>query len=302
MCYKINALILYNPYSGRGFNLCLEEVIEELKSYGFSDVSVFYPNYKGEIRAYLNLNLLRFELLVVFGGDGTLHEVLNGIAGSPKRPKILFIPNGTANDFSSGFNLSKNYKTSFRLIKEETTKIDIIKIDNEYFIYVLGCGKFTSISYDARFYFLKKRIGRLYYFIQAVKGLFLSSDLNLEITIKNRKINGKYFLFLILNTPRVAGFKIKNNFSVIDGKASLYLFRKTLFPIIVLFCFLFLNIKLMVEEYVFEKINIKSRGKLILNLDGERVESSKDINISVLKEEIEFYLPLNSELINKKSK
>lgn len=273
-----------------------------MKGYGYYNVSVFYPSYKGEIKKYLLKNSFRFDLLIVFGGDGTLHEVINGIVGNVKKPKILFVPNGTANDFASVFNLSKDYKKNLKLIKEESTKIDIMKIDNEYFLYVLGCGKFTSISYDTRFYFLKKRIGTLYYFIKALKSLFLSFNLTLEVNLLDKKTQGEYFLFLILNTPRVAGFKIKNNFSVVDGKASLYLFKKTIFPIFSLVCFFFFNIKVMVDEIVFKKLNIKSNEKLTLNLDGERVESTQDIYISVLKEELEIYLPLNSELINKKSK
>ena len=40
-----------------------------------------------------------YDLLIAAGGDGTLNEVVNGIAEQPNRPKLGIIPMGTVNDF-----------------------------------------------------------------------------------------------------------------------------------------------------------------------------------------------------------
>ena len=46
-----------------------------------------------------------YDLLIAAGGDGTLNEVVNGIAEQPNRPKLGVIPMGTVNDFGRALHL-----------------------------------------------------------------------------------------------------------------------------------------------------------------------------------------------------
>lgn len=48
-----------------------------------------------------------FPLLVVLGGDGTLHEVVNALGNRVDIP-IAYIPCGSGNDFARGVSLSRN--------------------------------------------------------------------------------------------------------------------------------------------------------------------------------------------------
>ena len=41
-----------------------------------------------------------FDLIVAAGGDGTINEVVNGIAPLEKRPMMAIIPAGTTNDYA----------------------------------------------------------------------------------------------------------------------------------------------------------------------------------------------------------
>ena len=47
-----------------------------------------------------NLNLDEYSSIIAVGGDGTLHEVVNGMMfrQDKKKVPIAFVPNGTGND------------------------------------------------------------------------------------------------------------------------------------------------------------------------------------------------------------
>jgi diacylglycerol kinase (ATP) len=48
------------------------------------------------------------DALIAVGGDGTLHEVVNGLMNraDSKRVPIAFIPNGSGNDTCHGFGIT----------------------------------------------------------------------------------------------------------------------------------------------------------------------------------------------------
>ena len=46
-----------------------------------------------------------YDVLIAAGGDGTLNEVVNGIAEKPNRPKLGVIPMGTVNDFGRALHI-----------------------------------------------------------------------------------------------------------------------------------------------------------------------------------------------------
>ncbi|WP_054637253.1 acylglycerol kinase family protein [Thalassobacillus sp. C254] len=50
------------------------------------------------------------ELILIYGGDGTVHECLNGLKEINPSPVIGVLPGGTANDFSRSLNVPQNIK------------------------------------------------------------------------------------------------------------------------------------------------------------------------------------------------
>jgi YegS/Rv2252/BmrU family lipid kinase len=57
------------------------------------------------------------ELLVVFGGDGTVHEVVNGIAGR-EGVELAVVPRGTGWDFARTHEIPKRLKDALRIAQE----------------------------------------------------------------------------------------------------------------------------------------------------------------------------------------
>ncbi|MCA0152064.1 diacylglycerol/lipid kinase family protein [Winogradskyella vincentii] len=91
------------------------------------------------------------DYLIAVGGDGTLHEVVNGLFQSNipanEYPTIGLLPQGSANDFSRTANITNSIQELFELIQSNTSKkIDLGKIiiqqtqETRYFINIAGIG------------------------------------------------------------------------------------------------------------------------------------------------------------------
>ncbi|MDB4292844.1 diacylglycerol kinase family lipid kinase [Maribacter sp.] len=97
------------------------------------------------------------DYLIAVGGDGTLHEVVNGLlqANVPanKYPTIGLLPQGSANDFARTAGINNTIEALFALIQSDSTqKIDLGKIqlqqtrETRYFINIAGVGLGAEVA------------------------------------------------------------------------------------------------------------------------------------------------------------
>jgi YegS/Rv2252/BmrU family lipid kinase len=89
-----------------------------------------------------------FRRVIAFGGDGTVHEVVNGLMQIPveQRPEFGVVPAGSGNDFSASLGIPRDPQEALELaLHSEARWIDaaLMKDDSgrsEYFINTLGIG------------------------------------------------------------------------------------------------------------------------------------------------------------------
>lgn len=68
-------------------------------------------------------------LLVVVGGDGSVHEVANGLAGLPATPPLAIVPRGTGWDFVRTFGIPRGIEEAARIALDgETREIDLGRV------------------------------------------------------------------------------------------------------------------------------------------------------------------------------
>src|SRR5699024_7213658 len=114
-----------------------------------------------------------FDLIVAVGGDGTINEVINGIAGHEHRPKLGIIPAGTTNDFAKALNIPRDTKKALKIItNNHSKKLDIGKVNDQYFMNIAGGGELTEVSYEVPSK-LKTMIGQLEYYFRGIELLQL---------------------------------------------------------------------------------------------------------------------------------
>ena len=86
--------------------------------------------------------------IIAAGGDGTLNEVINGIAKRVGDVRIGLIPLGTGNDFARCLNLPATLEENIDIVLSgETTAIDVVRTKSDrirYFINV-SAGGFSGL-------------------------------------------------------------------------------------------------------------------------------------------------------------
>lgn len=138
--------IIAHKYSGhRSGEKCLREIIEYSNANNI-EVNVHETKYRGhaeEIARELSSN--GTEKLAVIGGDGTFHEVLNGLdLDSPTR--LGFIPAGRGNDYVFGTGYNTDTISAFKdVLSDDVTTTDFIQVGNRRCLNVCGSGLDVSV-------------------------------------------------------------------------------------------------------------------------------------------------------------
>jgi len=79
------------------------------------------------------------ETVVAVGGDGTLNEVANGLAGSVTR--MAAVPVGTGNVFAKEFSLPPTVEGCLALLDEgKTVSVPLAKANDRYFVLLASAG------------------------------------------------------------------------------------------------------------------------------------------------------------------
>ena len=133
---------IINPQSGKGRGARLTKEIEKYcESHGI-EYKIHLTAAKGDgekIAHELTEENLNAEIIAV-GGDGTFHEVLNGLV-APSECTLGFIPAGRGNDFARSANLSRKVSEAMKVITNGNTKhIDYINCESRRCLNVAGTG------------------------------------------------------------------------------------------------------------------------------------------------------------------
>jgi YegS/Rv2252/BmrU family lipid kinase len=108
-----------------------------------------------------------FTTVVAAGGDGTVNEVVNGIAGSDVALGIL--PVGTMNVFAAELGLPGDLDEAWAVIRAgRTRRVDLVRANQQYFVQLAGVGLDAQVVQATSWNF-KKNFGPLSYVISAAQ-------------------------------------------------------------------------------------------------------------------------------------
>ena len=300
------ARIIYNPTSGKElFKRTLPDVLIKLEKAGF-ETSAYATEKIGDATTEAKRCLTQdYDVLIAAGGDGTLNEVINGIAEHPNRPKIGIIPMGTVNDFGRALHLPNDIMSAIDVIIEgHSTRVDIGKMNSRYFINLAAGGQLTQVSYETPSR-LKSIVGPFAYYIKGFEMLPQMKAVDLRIEYDEEVFQGEALLFLLGLTNSMAGFeKLVPDAKLDDGYFTLIIVEKANLAElghIMTLASRGEHIKHPKVHYKKAKsINISSFIDLQLNVDGE-YGGKLPGNFLNLKQHIEVYTPndiKNEELVD----
>lgn len=132
--------IIVNPVSGAGRNQSIAEQIVALLRERGEESRLFLTEAKGDGDRQAHLAIESgCDAVVCVGGDGTLSEVVDAMAGSGRT--FYIVPNGTGNDFARAFGLPKDPIEAFiAQLNGEETAVDCGSLNGRAFMNVSGSG------------------------------------------------------------------------------------------------------------------------------------------------------------------
>lgn len=178
------------------------------------------PHESREIAALLSREQ---NTIVVVGGDGTLHEVLNGISDFSK-VTLALIPAGTGNDFAEAISLSKDVKKAISLVFEgEAKNTDYLTVGSLRSMNVAGLGMDVDVLERCYRGSLK---GKIKYYLSLVQSVFSFRGYEVEYTLNGETKRVNALFACACNGRQIGGgIRICPTAQVDDGKLDFVLVR-----------------------------------------------------------------------------
>ena len=195
--------VIVNPRAGRRTTVWKEPALRAaLEPLGIG-VSVHVTRARGDARRLANDLAGRAGVIGVIGGDGTVHEVVNGIL--PRPVPIVLIPSGAGNDLSSLIACPRNLRELAAVIENGWgAELDVLNFGDRFCVNSAGLGfegLVNRMSHDVA------RIGgRTRYAIAFLKALGSLRHPYFEIaTSRGDEFSGEKLLVSIGNGRRTGG-------------------------------------------------------------------------------------------------
>jgi diacylglycerol kinase (ATP) len=133
-----------------------EEATQQGPTFELDWVETDYPGHASELAEQAAKE--GCDVVVAIGGDGTVHEVVNGLMRvmPEQRPRIGILPVGSGNDFAHNFGVPDSLDEAVRcLFGQQTRPIDVLSVTDgdgrqEYFNNTMGIGFSGAVNIATR--------------------------------------------------------------------------------------------------------------------------------------------------------
>lgn len=199
-----NAVLIYNPLAGRlrwRRQRDLDRATALLAAYGIhcSRIPTEGPGSATEL-AGQQVAAGR-DLIVVCGGDGTINEVINGMAGSPV--PLALLPAGTGNVLAKELGLPWSiWRAAEYIPRGVVRRIALGRADGRYFICMAGAGADANIVYHLSLS-AKRRLGILSYWLESFRQLVAYDFPEFDADIDGTRVSAA--LLIVSRTKNYGG-------------------------------------------------------------------------------------------------
>ncbi|HEX2926621.1 MAG TPA: diacylglycerol kinase family protein, partial [Ruminiclostridium sp.] len=261
-----------------------------------------YPGHAAEIaRAHSVAGECRVYSI---GGDGTVNEIVNGIAGTSSALGV--IPTGSGNDFIRSLHSETDVrKVIAGTIAGIEKSIDLARVNDKYFVNISSIGFDANVVFNAIKFKKKPGItGSMAYLLSIIYTVFKHKICNIKVDIDGEQIRIRALLAAIANGKYYGGGMIPAPEAVIDdGLLDICLVSEvSRVKILNLFPKYMKGEHGVIKQVSFHrgrKIRIEGDEDLCLNIDGEIV-SARTIDYEVIEAGIKVIMPVkvgaNSEI------
>ena len=215
--------VLANPTAGRRK---VGKLLRELSDFFLAqehavafEIHETTPALKGDQTVSQKLDH-SFTDLIIMGGDGTIHEGVNGLQHNIP---VSIIPAGSGNDYAKVLSLGKSLEEQFQTtIHGQVTQVDLGSCNGRKFTNGVGVGFDGQIAADM----LKRKVplltGQAKYYYHVLQILSSYRSRSYRLTIDGKFQEKKMILLTVAKgTTFGGGFKLTPHADLQDGKLAL---------------------------------------------------------------------------------
>lgn len=294
-------VFIINPNSGRNGQYHLMQeikdhfqgkriIIEKTKSPGHAKLIAMKYALKSEEEVHI----------FVCGGDGTLHEVVNGVAGY-KHIRVSIIPIGTGNDFIKSLDgySTKDFLDLSRYTEPVEQACDLLKVNGEYAVNTISLGFDVHVAKHVNAF--RKKInasGIIPYYMGMVASLVKPLNDTYRIQIDDQRHDEQKYSFVVFGNGRYygGGYKPCPEAQIDDGIIDVCLIKGVKRAQILKLAKKYekgqhVEYPELVQLYQGKVIHVDTNNQNIdVNLDGE-IRTMKNPTIEIVPQAIRILLP-----------
>ncbi len=288
-------LVILNPASGLvSKDVAASYVFKKLMKH-FKTVSLINSNSPQDGYEIARSSKDNFDIITVFGGDGTINSIASALVGTGKTLGIL--PGGSGNGLVRNLKISLSWRQALEtLIHGQDKFIDIGRINKSYFFNVAGVGLDGMIS--KKYNQETKSRGMAPYIYYALKGYFEMPTFKVKIVSDDIEINEEVALIAFANFPQYGGNAIIAPYAdPYDGMLDICIIKKFKIVKSALILKRLFNGNIdkfpFYQTFKFKKVSITSESKKIPStIDGEYGgEDGKIFEVEIIPNSIKIRVP-----------
>ncbi len=290
-----HTLIIINPKAGKRLfiQLFLPQILQLFSKNGIVPI-VQYTRFQGHGARLVKRYEKVIDFVTIFGGDGTIDEVLQGMGDNPL--PIGIIPFGTVNVLSLELGIPFNPIQAAQIIIDGyLRKIDMGRINGKPFILMVSTGidAYAVHNVDLK---LKKVMGKLAYGWSALWSAATYKTRKIYITLPKEGIHDKGYMAVIANSRYYGGrINLDRETSIDDGALNVILFKgaSTLELFRTFFELVSGRRKKMPDVSFYRttsEVVVTSRKRLYMQTDGDKVPYD-EAHITIAKRHLPVFVP-----------
>ncbi len=259
-------VILFNPLSQKGGSINkLNDFIKKYVKEEYKVIDVTKTKVK-------DIELIKEDILVIIGGDGTLHTLTNEIKECKLENEIFLYKGGSGNDFSRDFK--EKYFNITKYINH------CPKANDNYYLTSTGFGVDGEICDNVN----KNSTANYYKTTINTMKKFKTFNLSINVDGKEYKFNKVWFASVMNGRCIGGGMKLSPKSNRLDDDLEVVVLHKVgLFKLLRIFPTIFLGIHTIFKKNIFilkgKVITLTSDIEQVMHADGEIYGEVKEIKV-----------------------
>jgi YegS/Rv2252/BmrU family lipid kinase len=225
-------VVIVNPHGGTRRGPAVLESVKPAFDAAGAKLDVHVSKHAGHVAEIAkSINTEDYDGVCVVGGDGTIHEAINGLMQQSQRTStpLGFIPAGSGNSVLRHLNGLEPLEAVRRILAGHLQRLDVVRVtmSNQvmYSVNIVGWGSVVDISLTAE---RLRALGPSRYTVAALCHILRPKQRRAKLVLGGKTFEDQYVFVIACNTKFTGkGMQLAPDAELDDGKMDVVVVRPT---------------------------------------------------------------------------